>query len=123
MSFQKLELDARLQRAIAKLGFNTPTLVQETAIPLALQGKDILARARTGSGKTAAYVIPLIQKILSKNDFSSIQALILVPTRELSSQVTKHVNDLCMYCNSVVKTINLSMGEMSLQSQLYFYLN
>jgi len=58
-------LDPRLLRALADLGFARPTLVQAKAIPIALDGKDILARARTGSGKTAAYCIPVVQKILS----------------------------------------------------------
>jgi ATP-dependent RNA helicase DDX56/DBP9 len=117
MRFEELELDPRLQRAIAKLQFNSPTLIQETAIPLALEGKDILARARTGSGKTAAYLIPVIQKILTRGEQNSIQALILVPTKELSEQVTKQVKELAMYC-STVKVLNLSYGDASLQSQL-----
>jgi ATP-dependent RNA helicase DDX56/DBP9 len=58
-------LDTRLLRALADLGFSRPTLVQSKVIPLALEGRDILARARTGSGKTAAYCIPVTQKILS----------------------------------------------------------
>ena len=58
-------LDPRLLRALADLGFAKPTLVQSKAIPLALENKDILARARTGSGKTAAYCIPVVQKILN----------------------------------------------------------
>jgi ATP-dependent RNA helicase DDX56/DBP9 len=58
-------LDARILRALAELGFARPTLVQTKAIPLALENKDILARARTGSGKTAAYCIPVVQKILN----------------------------------------------------------
>jgi ATP-dependent RNA helicase DDX56/DBP9 len=58
-------LDARLLRALADMGFARPTLVQSKAIPLALESRDILARARTGSGKTAAYCIPIAQKILS----------------------------------------------------------
>lgn len=66
-SFDQLDLDSRLLRAIAKLGFKHPTLVQHTAIPLALQGKDIVARARTGSGKTAAYCLPIINKILARH--------------------------------------------------------
>ena len=53
-----------VKQAISALGWATPTLIQEKAVPLALEGKDIMARARTGSGKTAAYVIPLVQKIL-----------------------------------------------------------
>lgn len=63
-SFSHL-LDARLLRALADLGFARPTLIQAKAIPLALESKDILARARTGSGKTAAYCVPVVQKILS----------------------------------------------------------
>jgi ATP-dependent RNA helicase DDX56/DBP9 len=58
-------LDARILRSLADMGFASPTLVQAKAIPLALEGKDILARARTGSGKTVAYCIPVVQKILS----------------------------------------------------------
>jgi ATP-dependent RNA helicase DDX56/DBP9 len=58
-------LDPRILRALADAGFARPTLVQAKAIPLALENRDILARARTGSGKTAAYCIPVVQKILS----------------------------------------------------------
>ena len=63
-SFSHL-LDARVLRALADMGFAHPTLIQAKSIPLALENRDILARARTGSGKTAAYCIPLIQKILN----------------------------------------------------------
>ena len=58
-------LDARILRALADMGFARPTLVQTKAIPLALENRDILARARTGSGKTAAYCIPVVQKVLN----------------------------------------------------------
>lgn len=63
-TFSSFDLDSRLVRALAKLKFTSPTLVQAKAIPLALQGVDILARARTGSGKTAAYCLPVIQNII-----------------------------------------------------------
>lgn len=62
--FAAFDLDPRLLRAIVELGYDHPTLIQAEAIPLALQGKDILARARTGSGKTVAYCLPILQKIL-----------------------------------------------------------
>lgn len=68
-SFSHL-LDGRILRALADMGFARPTLVQAKAIPLALESKDILARARTGSGKTAAYCIPIVQKILSAKSVS-----------------------------------------------------
>ena len=61
-------LDARILRALADLKFAHPTLVQAKAIPLLLEGKDVLARARTGSGKTGAYAIPAVQKVLEAKD-------------------------------------------------------
>ena len=74
-SFSSLShiLDARILRALAEQGFARPTLVQAKAIPLALEGLDILARARTGSGKTAAYCIPLVQKILNVKSVGILQ--------------------------------------------------
>lgn len=71
-SFSHL-LDDRLLKALADMGFARPTLVQSKAIPLALESRDILARARTGSGKTAAYCIPVVQKILSTKAVSAAQ--------------------------------------------------
>ncbi|KAI7872806.1 P-loop containing nucleoside triphosphate hydrolase protein [Spinellus fusiger] len=118
-SFTSFDFDPRLARAIAQLNFTHPTLVQQKAIPLALAGKDILARARTGSGKTAAYVMPIVQKILQANSEDtepSIKALILVPTRELAEQVTGHINKLLVYANQAVKVANLA-GQVALQLQ------
>lgn len=65
-SFAALGLDARLLQAIAKQNYSVPTLVQRKAIPLAIAGKDVLARAKTGSGKTAAYLLPVVQGILQR---------------------------------------------------------
>jgi ATP-dependent RNA helicase DDX56/DBP9 len=65
-SFTDLGLDARLVQAIAKEKFDKPTLVQSTAIPLALDGQDVLAKAKTGSGKTLAYILPVLQSILKR---------------------------------------------------------
>ena len=76
--FNSFDLDNRLLRAIAKLGYSHPTLVQAKAVPLALQGKDILARARTGSGKTAAYCMPIVQKILLAKEVSCLTVFPLV---------------------------------------------
>jgi ATP-dependent RNA helicase DDX56/DBP9 len=69
-SFASFRLDPRLLKAISS-NFEKPTLVQAAAIPLALNGRDIVARAKTGSGKTAAYVIPIVHQILTKSVFSS----------------------------------------------------
>jgi ATP-dependent RNA helicase DDX56/DBP9 len=93
--FHDLGLDDRLLKAVAKLGWARPTLIQEKAIPLVLEGKDVLLRAGTGSGKTAVYALPLLQKILtSKSGGSSeatVRGVVLVPSKELSSQATKNL--------------------------------
>jgi ATP-dependent RNA helicase DDX56/DBP9 len=75
-TFATYTLDARLLRALAKLGYGHPTLVQAKAIPLALAGKDLLARARTGSGKTLAYLLPTCHKILQTKSVSIDDQLI-----------------------------------------------
>lgn len=67
-SFADLGLDARLLQAIAKQNFKAPTLVQKKAIPLAIKGRDVLARAKTGSGKTAAYLLPILHSILKQKE-------------------------------------------------------
>ncbi|NXS52960.1 DDX56 helicase, partial [Brachypteracias leptosomus] len=64
LGFEHMGLDQRLLRAVAELGWATPTAIQAEAIPLALEGRDLLARARTGSGKTGAYGLPLLQHLL-----------------------------------------------------------
>ena len=65
-TFAALGLDSRILQGIAKQSFQTPTLVQSKAIPLALEGRDVLARAKTGSGKTAAYLLPILHSILKR---------------------------------------------------------
>jgi ATP-dependent RNA helicase DeaD len=88
--FEQLGLSESLQRAIIDLGFENPTEVQEKAIPLLLeQDTDLVALAQTGTGKTAAFGFPLIQKIDADN--RNTQALILSPTRELCLQITNEI--------------------------------
>lgn len=85
------------RQAVAKLGWLTPTLIQEKAIPLLLEGKDVLVRAKTGSGKTAAFAIPVIQKILNSKMNATEQvvaALILAPSKELCQQVSLGISSL-----------------------------
>ena len=76
-----------LLKGIHSAGFEKPSPIQEETIPVALTGRDILARAKNGTGKTAAFVIPLLEKIEPKN--SKLQAMILVPTRELALQTSQ----------------------------------
>ncbi|HAW03540.1 MAG TPA: DEAD/DEAH box helicase, partial [Saprospirales bacterium] len=88
-NFESLGLSNNLLRAISDEGYNTPTPVQELAIPLLVKGRDVLGVAQTGTGKTAAFALPVLQKI-SLNKFSgkrNIRALILSPTRELAAQI------------------------------------
>jgi superfamily II DNA/RNA helicase len=73
-TFADLRLDPRLVQAIAKEKFEKPTLVQRTAIPLALDGQDVLAKAKTGSGKTLAYILPVLQSILKRKQVSLMPA-------------------------------------------------
>ncbi len=93
--FTELSLDPRLLKALESLSFTKPTDVQQAAIPAALEGKDILVTAETGSGKTATFVLPMLQKLLANPaPHSSTRALILTPTRELAQQVMKHIEAL-----------------------------
>lgn len=109
-SWESFNLDARLLQAIDKLGFDNPTLVQSSVIPLALEEKrDIIAKASTGSGKTASYCIPILHNILSDPScHNTINTIILVPTRELSQQVYQFMEKLLLYSNNKIKMINLS---------------
>ncbi|KAI2835789.1 hypothetical protein CBS11350_9793 [Aspergillus niger] len=110
--FESLNLDPRLRQALIKEKFTKPTPVQAKAIPLALAGKDILARAKTGSGKTAAYVLPIFQTILQKKaadpSLKATTGLILVPTRELAEQVQKVVTTFAAFCGKDVRSVNLT---------------
>ncbi|KAI9837778.1 MAG: ATP-dependent DNA/RNA helicase [Sarea resinae] len=112
VSFDRLGLDPRILQGLVKEKFSKPTPVQAKAIPLALEGKDILARAKTGSGKTAAYVLPILQSILKRKTAPSpvrcTSALILVPTRELADQVSKVFAALGAFCTKDIRAVNLT---------------
>lgn len=99
-------LDRRLIKGLSKLGYTYPTLVQSKSLPISLQGKDILVRARTGSGKTIAFALPTVQKVLenksSADEAASIKAIVLAPTKELVKQIEKSFNDLIFYCRDFV---------------------
>lgn len=95
MSFNSLGLSQALLKAVSKKGYTTPSPIQQKAIPPILQGKDILASAQTGTGKTAGFTLPLLH-ILSENPkekYRPIRALILTPTRELAAQVYANVRE------------------------------
>jgi len=93
MSFNSLGLSNALIKAVTKQGYTTPTPIQQKAIPLILEGKDILASAQTGTGKTAGFTLPMLQKLSQGQRLSHrpIRALVLTPTRELAAQVYNNV--------------------------------
>lgn len=91
MDFSEFGFYPDLLDGIEALNFKTATPIQEQAIPLILQGKDLIGIAQTGTGKTAAFVLPIIQKILESNESHYTQALVIVPTRELAMQIDQAI--------------------------------
>lgn len=91
-SFESLGLSKGLQKNLSTNGISKPTLIQENVIPTLLEGKDVMAKAQTGTGKTFAYVLPILEK--SKSNTHHIQSLIITPTRELAIQITSEIRKL-----------------------------
>ena len=101
--FLQFGLKPQLMQAISKLGYTTPTPVQERAIPLLLGGSDVIAQAQTGTGKTAAFMLPVLQTL--KQGQSGIQVLVLTPTRELALQVAQAALDYGNHLNAGVLAV------------------
>src|SRR5512133_931771 len=97
-TFEGFGIGKSVLKALAEIGFTTPTPIQEQAIPVIKSGKDVLGIAQTGTGKTAAYVIPLLMKLV-KAEGKDPRAIVLVPTRELAIQVGEDLEDLTKYTN------------------------
>ena len=97
--FDELNLDAKILRAVIDMGFEAASPIQAKAIPLEIEGKDIIGQAQTGTGKTAAFGIPLLQKIDPKN--KKLQAVVLCPTRELAIQVADEIRSLAKYMHGI----------------------
>src|SRR2546428_9692208 len=96
MSFASFGLPRDLLRAVDALGFATATPIQQAAIPPALAGRDVLACAMTGSGKTAAFLLPILQALIGRPR-GVTRALILAPTRELAAQIDEHRRELARF--------------------------
>ena len=86
MNFNELKLDGRILKAVKAAGYETPSPIQEKAIPPALDGRDVLGCAQTGTGKTAAFALPILNNLNGKPQ-NRIRALVLTPTRELALQI------------------------------------
>ena len=116
MLFNQLGLSAELLRAVEKQGYDKPTPIQQKAIPHILEGRDILASAQTGTGKTAGFTLPLLQRLeATKPKKRRVRALILVPTRELAAQVSESVRNYG--CNLPIRSVQI-FGGVSIRPQI-----
>lgn len=116
MQFKELGLSDELLSAVKSMGFDEMTEIQEKSIPVIMKGLDIIGRSNTGTGKTAAFGIPVIEKIL-QNDSDFIQTLILCPTRELAQQACEEIKKFSKYKNWV-KPLAI-FGGVSIDKQIY----
>ncbi len=101
MSFESLGLMAELHRAVSEKGYSSPTPIQQQAIPTVLEGRDLMGGAQTGTGKTAGFTLPLLQRLMEtdvpRKGRRPLRALVLTPTRELAAQVAESVRDYGRY--------------------------
>src|SRR5690606_21274227 len=111
MTFDSFGLDSSLLSAVRDLGFTSPTPIQSQSIGPALEGRDLLACAMTGSGKTAAFLLPMLQRLL-RLPRGTTRALILSPTRELAAQIHEHFEALAVHTDLTSAAIfgGVSMG-------------
>ncbi|KAF5291315.1 hypothetical protein FQA39_LY03466 [Lamprigera yunnana] len=116
MTFYQMNLSRPLMKAITQMNFIHPTPIQAATIPVALLGRDIYGCAATGTGKTAAYMLPTLERLLykHKNDVATTRVLVLVPTRELGTQVYQVTKQLCQYMST---QIGLAIGGLDLKAQ------
>ena len=99
MKFEDLQVDERILRAVEDMGFEEASPIQAQAIPVIMEGRDVVGQAQTGTGKTAAYSIPVLEKI--NPDLKKLQAVILCPTRELAVQVAEEIRRLAKYMSDI----------------------
>ena len=107
MHFQDFKLSRDLLRAVDRLGFKEPTLIQELSIPAALSGRDVVGQSQTWTGKTAAFGLPIIQNTRSGK---GPQALVITPTRELCIQVSEALQEYSYYSNIRSSTVYGGVG-------------
>ncbi|HNG10404.1 MAG TPA: DEAD/DEAH box helicase [Agitococcus sp.] len=121
-TFSHLGIDSLLVKAVNELNYQQPTPIQQTAIPAILQGRDVVAGAETGSGKTAAFALPLLQRLSQQAQTSQakgnqIRALILAPTRELAIQIGQAINSYGQYLQPRLKVCTV-FGGVSINPQM-----
>ncbi|CAH8291585.1 unnamed protein product, partial [Heterobilharzia americana] len=111
--FHQLNLDQRILKAIADLNWRKPTDIQQAVIPLVFAKKCIIVHAKTGSGKTAAFAIPILNDLLQEKQLAAYQAttvVVLAPTRELCSQVAGNIKSLCKYAAKSILSVDISLS-------------
>lgn len=114
-SFADFSLPQSLTDAIKKLGFENPTPVQEQSIPVVMEGKDLVSLAETGSGKTAAFLIPTIARTLESNESNGKQVLVLAPTRELAMQIVDVLKTLTVFTPKISGCVLIGGAPMDRQ--------
>jgi len=120
MSFSKFNLSASLLKALDKQSFNVPTEIQDRVIPLVLDGKDIVAKSQTGSGKSASFILPILQRLdkSHREGKAKIRVLVLTPTRELTLQIESLFRNFSQYMQNSVKIVSF-IGGKEISDQLY----
>ena len=113
MKFEEFSLSDKVSRAIRDMGFSVPTPIQEKSIPYSLSGRDIIGQAQTGTGKTLAFGIPMVERIVPLE--RAVQAVVLTPTRELAVQVAKEIEKVGKYRQITVLPI---YGGQPIEKQL-----
>src|SRR5438105_15386992 len=93
-NFESFHFDPKVKAGLKDLGFDTPTPIQEQAIPHAMQGRDVLGLAQTGTGKTAAFALPILNRLVHGPVRGQLRALIIAPTRELADQIQEQFRAL-----------------------------
>ncbi|MES2262931.1 MAG: DEAD/DEAH box helicase [Pseudomonadota bacterium] len=118
MSFSSLGLAPSLLNAVAEIGYTEPTAIQSAAIPVILRGDDVLGAAQTGSGKTAAFALPMLDALLARRSGArALHGLVLVPTRELAAQVGESIRKLVQHLPTPIK-VAIVFGGVSINPQM-----
>ena len=100
MKFSELGFEDQVTEALDAMGFETPTPIQQQAIPFIMQNKDMIGVAQTGTGKTAAFVLPILNAICKRGSSDKVSTIIIVPTRELAMQIDQQVEGLSYFTNA-----------------------
>ena len=108
MSFEQFSLDQRVISGIKSVGYTTPTPIQQRAIPIVLEGRDLLGLAQTGTGKSAVFILPILHRLSSEAASRKVRALVVVPTRELAEQI--HQATIALGKSTRVRSVSIYGG-------------